>query len=107
MPARASPLDRGAAIDLYYRGRPLAPERAADLAPRLALIRGLVVALGDMLAELETLVPRASKAPPVEPGDAFQRWEVVWREVATRVRDMREGAGGISGASDTSIPDEN
>ncbi len=100
-------LERGAAIDLYYRGRPLAPERAADLAPRLALVRGLIAALGDMLAELETLVPRAGEAPPVEPGDAFQRWETVWREMATRVRHLRQGEGGLPGAPDSIIPDEN
>ncbi len=100
-------LERGAAIDLYHRGRPLAPDRAADLAPRLALVRGLVGALGDMLAELETLVPRAGEAPPVEAGDAFRRWEVVWRETASRVRHLRQGSGGLPGASTGAISDEN
>ncbi len=77
-------LERGAAVDLYYRGRPLAPERAADLAPRLAMIRGLIAALGGLLAELETLAPHAGEASPVAAGDAFRRWEVVWQEMAAR-----------------------
>ena len=99
-------LERGAAIDLYYRGRPLAPDRATDLAPRLALVRGLVVALGSMLAELETLVPRASDAP-TKAGDAFQRWAVVWREMASRVHDLRQGNGGLPDAAAPLISDEN
>ncbi len=98
-------LERGAAIDLYHRGRPLAPERAADLSPRLALVRGLIIALGDLLAELETLVPRAAEAPPVQAGDAFRRWEMVWRETASRVRNLRQGSGGLS--EPPTIPDEN
>ncbi len=98
-------LERGAAIDLYHRGRPLAPERAADLAPRLALVRGLIIALGDLLAELETLVPRSAEAPPVEAGDAFRRWEMVWRETASRVRNLRQRAGGLP--EPPTIPDEN
>ncbi len=100
-------LERGAAVDLYHRGRPLAPDRAADLAPRLALVRGLVVALGDMLAELEILVPRTGDAPAVEPGDAFRRWEVAWREMASRVRNLRQGSGGLPGPSTALISDEN
>ena len=77
----------------------------ADLAPRLALVRGLIAALGNLLAELETLVPRAGGTPPAEPGDAFQRWEIVWREMASRVRNFRQGPGGLPGGAP--IPDEN
>ena len=98
-------LERGAAVDLYHRGRPLSPDRAAELAPRLALVRGLVVALGGLLAELETLVPRAGDTP-TEAGDAFRRWEIVWREMAQRVRNLRQGSGGLPGAG-SSIADEN
>ncbi len=96
-------LKRGAAVDLYHRGRPLAPGRASGLAPRRALVRGLVVALGAMLAELETLVPRAGAAP-TEAGDAFRRWEVVWRELASRVRTVR---GDLENGGEKPISDEN
>ena len=78
-------LPRGAPVDLYHRGRPLAADRAAQLAPRLAMVRGLLVALGALLTELESLIPRTGEQPAA---DAFERWEALWKEMAARLAEQ-------------------
>ena len=46
------PIERRAPLELYYRGRPVRPERASELSPLLAFLRGAVAATGSALEEL-------------------------------------------------------
>lgn len=46
------PLQRRAPLELYYRGQPVSPERALELAPLLVFVRAAVLAAGSGIEEL-------------------------------------------------------
>jgi hypothetical protein len=103
-------LPTDAPVDLYYRGQPVAVERAFEISPRLVYLRNITYFVDALLYELWSNLPPDSDVDPAsKKARATAAVATLWFSLLGRLREAvsaRE-AGGEPEADSDDVPEEN